>query len=360
MEGRRVDAKEVVRLSDWMTGFLSEAQSEMNTLRSNLANNSRQGAATQPIKEHLDKVSTSLRAWDTTELSTLQLGTLKHLGVYPFLGRHGAKWLNTTVKEASYDMATVSQAVTEAFQQVEQAKKALKSATQSLSVLGLGDTQAEEMIEDGKYRVAIIFRADAAINNVSDLKKRSASWHVTIGGIADAIGEKVEDTQITGADTGSLLIFLAMTAKAAALLAIINKSITMVASNILDLQLKVQDLRTKKLTNDMMEMGFKEQEDQLKKNAIGSILEELKPHLERPLKGEVATKLERAIKNLLEFAEDGGEVDIETPEDVPEDEAELDEAIATITTDLRRHVIEMRQADLKLKALTNQMKKDND
>ncbi len=97
-----MDAREVVRLSEWMTGFHSETNSEMNTLRSNLTNNARQGNATQPVKEHLDEVSDMLRNWDTTELSILQIATLKHLEVYPYLGRHGAKWLNTTVKDARF------------------------------------------------------------------------------------------------------------------------------------------------------------------------------------------------------------------------------------------------------------------
>ncbi len=262
--------------------------------------------------------------------------------------------------EPSYDMATVSQAVAEAFQKIEQAKISLVSASESLAALGLGKTQDENETGPGRYRVAIIFRADAAINNVTDLRKRTASWHVTVAGIAEAIGEKVEDTQVTGADTGSLLIYLAMTAKAAALLAIISKSITMVASNILDLQLKVEDLRAKKLTNKRMEEGFKEQEEQLKSNAIESIVEELKPHLDSKPKGDVATKLERAIKNLLEFAEDGGEVDIETPDDLSDDDdTEQVDAIASITSELRQLVIEMREADLQKKALTNQMNRDD-
>lgn len=348
-----MDAKEVIRLSRWMTGFMSEAKQQMNRLQQALSNNARQGQAAVPFQEDLEALTQTLNSWDTTELSSLQIMTLRQLEVHRFLGRPGANWLNDTIKTQSYDIATLSTQIAAAFQAMEEASRKLTSATNALAEVGLGADEPVEEVDAGRYRVAVIFKADASISNVADLKKRTNDWHVTVTGIANAVGETVEDTKVTGADTGSLMIFLGMTAKAAILLAVISKSIAVITANILDLQIKAEELRSKRLTNDAMEKAFSDQQKDLKAQAVATALEAMKPHLDVPLTTETQPKLELSIKNLLRFAEQGGEVDIETPEEAA-DEGEIDEALAEVATELRNMVIEKRRADNDLKALTDQ------
>ncbi|WP_113778429.1 hypothetical protein [Loktanella sp. D2R18] len=348
-----MDVKEVIRLSRWMTNFMAQAGPKFKQLDQNLANNSRQGQSAAPVQEHLDFITKTLDAWDTTELSSLQVMTLKKLEVYRFLGRHGAVWLNDVVKTQSYDIATLSTQVSASVKALFEASKQLQLASTALNNIGI---TADEYVTDavaGRYRVAVIFKADASIDNVADLKKRVNDWHVTVTGIGNAVGETVDHTTVTGADTGSLMVFLGMTAQAALILAMISKSITVVAANILDLQIKAEELRSKRLTNDAMEQAFSDQQRDLKKEAIATAMRSIEPHLNVPLTTETRPKLELSIKNLLKFAEQGGEVDIETPVE-SSDELASDETVAAVTAELRAMVVEKRKADSDLKALTDQ------
>ena len=327
----------------------------MNSLQNALASNTRQGQQAVPFQQHLENLTSLMVETDTTELSTLQMMTLKSLEVHRFLGRDGARWLNETIRTQSYDIASLSTQVTAAFQAMNDANNMLKLAAHSLEEIGITADEKLEDTSDARYRVAIIFKSDASIRNVADLRKRTNDWHVTISGIAGAIGEKAEDTKVTGADTGSLLVFLGMTAKAALLLAVISKAITVVASNILELQIKAEELRAKQLTNDKMEQAFADQAKDLKEQAVAKTLATVEPYLAKPLSPDMKSKLELSVQNLLRFAELGGEVDIETPEELDKDDKELlDEAVAEVTAELRRMVIAKREADRSLKALTDQ------
>jgi len=149
-----------------------------------------------------------------------------------------------------------------------------------------------------------------------------------------AANEAPENTKITGASTGSIILILVGTVTVTMLLAMISKNVAAVAKNGIDLVNQIEDLRNKKMLNAIIENQLREMGEKNKQEAHTEIFTDIQNTLPE-INGEQKTALELAIRKLLAFNEKGGDVDFVAPEIGEEDEeggegAEADPASAAL------------------------------
>lgn len=271
----------------------------------------------QPVEEQLQTLTDYLESLSFDELSMQQLELLESLGVDIYLGPNGSEFLNSTIRTAEFDPAT-------AVAKVEGANSALSTAHANLTAyrdavdkLEVDFFEFEE--PDDFITIRVGFRNDAEIKNVTDWKDSARDWYDIIRGVALAVREPPENTKVVGAGTGSIILILAATATVTTLLAIIAKNATGVAKNVLEVLSTVEDLRQKKLLNQVIEKELNEKVGTLKEDALETIMKELKQHLPKS-DGEVATALAKSIQKILAFNEKGGNLDFVAPAGDLEDE----------------------------------------
>lgn len=205
------------------------------------------------------------------------------------------------------------------------------------------DPEGEEL-EEGLFRVSVCFQDKVAIDTVPDLKNRSNDWFMIIAGVAEAIGEKPEETQVIGVANGSIWVVLGTTAAMTKALAIISKHAREVASNVIGILNDIEDYRAKKQMNDLIEQGLKQALEEAKGNGFASIMEELKPLLPDGFSHAEHAKLDKSVKRMLTFVENGGDIDFSTPPDMDPDDKEYDEEVAGIVAEVKSMIADAQAA----------------
>lgn len=241
-----MDVRDILTLHQWVETWVPAVLEHYIPLRDVLANNAQQSTA-QPVARPLDDLVLHLQNVKTEELSGLQVRVLSYLGVDRLLGKSGAYWVKKTIRSSTYDPATAHEEVNKAVSLLQQLQKQMKSFVTSVSPLGFEPDASE--VTDGLFRVAVIFQDRASIENLPDLKKLASDWDEIISGVAGAVGEKPEETNIIGVSNGSVLIFLTATAAVTTILALIAKHASEVASYAIGVADQLEDLRAKKMHN---------------------------------------------------------------------------------------------------------------
>jgi hypothetical protein len=244
------------------------------------------------------------------ELSLQQIKLLNDLGVSPYIGVAGANFVDKAIRTSDYDPQTAVNKLSGALAALSSAHSGFSTYRKSLDALGLGETDERDA---DCITILIGFRSDASINNVSDWRDAGKDWYEIIRGIALAANEAPEDTKITGASTGSIILILAGTLAVTKLLAMISKNVASVAKDMIDIANQIEELRGKKLLNSVIEKELRKTEQKKKEAAHAEILKEIGLDLPN-LDGEQKSALEVSIKKLLAFNEKGGNVDFVAPQ----------------------------------------------
>ncbi|KAB7615838.1 hypothetical protein F9L33_03505 [Amylibacter sp. SFDW26] len=326
-----MDVRDILTLNQWIEIWTPQILDNYRPLRDVLANNAQQASA-QPVTAPLDTLVEFLYNVPISELSTLQMNILGHIGIEHLLGRNGVYWIKKTVKSAIYDPATVYEEVQRAVNRIEQAQSELKTFVDSAIPLGF-DLETSDLPED-KYRIAVMFQKDASIENVPDLTKSSKDWEQIISGVAGAVDERPEETDIIGVSNGSIIVFLTATAAVTKLLAIIAKHASEIASYSIGVADQLEDLRAKKMHNATVEKELRTMEKTRRKAISQEALKEVTEHLPNKIKPEQKAVLENAIKKYLSFREKGGDVDFSPPRSVVFDDEDFDEEAAAIVNEV--------------------------
>lgn len=301
---------ELNRLAAWYVEHFSNIQSRYSQLVQPIQHNASQPNK-QPLETQLESLIDYLRSMKFEELSLQQIKLLDDLGVSAYIGMDGADFVEKTIRTADYDPQTALNKLNEAVNVLTTASNGFTSYRQSLDALGLKES-ADDGDADG-ITIRVGFRKDASINNVSDWRDSGKDWYDIIRGIALAAGETPEDTRITGASTGSIILILVGTATVTKLLAMISKNVASVAKDAIEIANEIENLRGKKLLNAAIEKQLRAMDQKKKDDAHAEILKEIGTHLPN-LDGEQKSALEVSIKKLLAFNEKGGNVDFVAPE----------------------------------------------
>ena len=190
------------------------------------------------------------------------------------------------------------------------------------------------------------------MSNITDFKSWGNVWYDIGRGISMAHDASPEDVKIVGATKGSIIIELAVIASIATTTSAIILSGLKVAEKVLDIRKKVEEIKNLKLQNKKLAIDLEKEADKERESGIEKISKDLIKKLKIKINGEgdKANALEKAVKNLVNFVESGGEIDFILPE---RNESSDDESEDTQPDygELKITFQEIRQLENKLKRL---------
>lgn len=312
-----MEVQELNRLAAWYVGHFSRFTGLYQNLINSIQHNANQANKT-PLEPHLGDLLKYLNGMDMSVLSIQQINLLEELGVAQWIGREGARNVEAIVKTSDYDPATAVSQLNAGFGPLSNFHAHFTAYINAVSQLQMNNPEEYES-EKGRVTVRVGFQKEAKISNMTELKAESQDWYDIIYGLSLANNEAPEETKITGATKGSIILILAATVGVTKMLAVISGHVSKVAMHGLTVLHSIEDLQKKKLLNAAIEEQLMSQVQKNKEEALDQILTELKPALP-DASGDKIPALTRSIKKLLEFNEKGGNVDFVEPDekDAPE------------------------------------------
>ncbi|MFW8602453.1 hypothetical protein ACOHYD_13350 [Desulfobacterota bacterium M19] len=277
------------------------------------------------------------------ELTKDQLLFLRELGIAQAVGSEGAEIIEDILYKNVIDVANSAQKLQEIYQKISQGIQ--KSDQIKTGLTGCVYEETYEAEDEVLMRVS--FTGNAALSNVIDFKNWGNIWFEIGRGVAMAHDLSPEDVKIVGATKGSIIIELAVIASIATTTSGIILSALKVAEKVLDIRKKAEEIRGLKLKNKKLATDIEKEAEKEKTAGIESISAEIIKQLKikKDGEGDKVTALDKAVKNLVNFIESGGEVDFI----IPEEQNEIPKY-----GDLRVTFQEIRQLENKIKLLEKQ------
>lgn len=278
-----------------------------------------------------------------------QLTFLESLGIAQYLGTGGKEHLEDLLYRNVIDVANSAQKVQEIVTSLQEGLQKSEQIQQGLTEC----VTPEDYETDGEILIRVSFTGGAALSNVTDFKEWGKIWYEIGRGIAMAHDKAPEDIRIVGATRGSIIIELAVLASIAGTTSYIIMEGLKVAEKILDLRLKSEQLREMKLKNTKLAGELEEAADEEKKLAAERIAQEAakKIKLTKSKDAEKIAVLEKSVTHLLNFVENGGEVDFVAPDDYEDEEGEGNGGQRPEIQLLRTNFEEIRRLETKIALL---------
>lgn len=323
--------QELLSLSYWIdeqiikTQVVSKYQKLLAVLQQNV--NARNNQPRQGFKTQTDTLVETIRAITTSGLTNEQERMLEKLNILQNIGLAGVEQLENILFRNSLDIATAAKEVSIIHQKMTAAVASSNQIKASLEpLLEVAEEDNDEEIHDVVMRVH--FQNDVSLENISDFKKWGSTWFEIGRGIAMAHDHAPEDIKVIGAQKGSIIIELAVVTAIATTASTIILSALKVADRVLTIRKKAEEIRSLKLNNKKLEADLEKEADKEKKEGLDSITKEISVSLkiDQNGDGEKVKALEKSVKNLIDFVENGGEVDFFADEQETEEEnAEIEQ-----------------------------------
>ena len=208
--------------------------------------------------------------------------------------------------------------------------------------------------------IRLEFQEGAAISNIVEWKNWASKWHDIARGVAMVADEAPDNVHVVGASKGSIILILATTYTVALLLGGIFKIVTRRASEVVQLGVEVEDLRTRRLLNKELEDAFERRAQEVKSGGVDEAIAEVKRLRGQAKDGEVEKVLSKAVKELFDFCEKGGDLDFVAPhdEDAPSEESEEENA-EKLVAEMRELIEEIKLNKESVKQLTHSNPEDH-
>ncbi len=293
------------------------------------------------------------------QLTKEQLLFLHELGIAQSIGSDGVAFVEGVLYKNALDIATAAQKIQEILNKLNQG---IKKSSQIQT--GLDDcVSLEDYEEANEIMIRVTFAGDASLSNISDFKKWGNTWHEIGRGIAMAHNASPEDIKIVGATKGSVVLELATNPAIATTTSAIIFFALKLAEKVLDIKKKAEEIKNLKLKNKKLSAEIEKAAEEEKKSGIEKICETLKVELKigQGNDGDKVTALNKAVKDLIDFVEFGGEVDFVVPENTDEEiDDEEENASKPEYEELRTKIQEIRLLETKLKLLESGKKNDTE
>jgi hypothetical protein len=319
-----VQVKELLQLTHWIDKNIKaptvaqKYQQLQAVLQHNV--NSRNNQPQQPFKEQQDDVINTIKDISTGSLTNEQERMLDTLGIARHLSMHGIDKLENILFRNGLDMATAAAEVATIQQEIENGVAQSDQLKTSLTPLIFEEDDEGDETNDVVMRIH--FQNEVAMDNLSDFKKWGSTWWDIGRGIAMAHDHTPEDIRVVGAQKGSIIIELAVIAAIATTTSSIILSALKVADRVLTIRKKAEEIKSLKLNNKKLEDDLEKEADKEKSQGLKDITQKISVtlNIDGSGDGEKLKVLEKSVKNLIDFVENGGEVDFYTDdENIPED-----------------------------------------
>lgn len=315
-----------------------------------LQQNTQPNVPKQPFETQKNELIEAIQGVALDRVTKDQLEFLKKLGIADTVGDVGVEIIEDILYKNVIDVATSAQKLQS---QIQKINSGLSKSDQIKSGLhGCVGVEEYEIADQILMRVA--FTGHAAISNVTDFKHWGSTWYDIGRGITMAHGLTPEDVRIVGATKGSVIIELAVAYTIARTTSGIILEALKVAERVIEIKTKAEELRALKIDNDKIAKEVEKAAQSEKEKGVEAISATIQSQLgiKKDGEGDKVNALEKAIKNLVGFIENGGEVDFVMPEDeVIEGEEEAMQA-----KELRVAFEEIRKLEKKIELLEHKGK----
>lgn len=313
-----MQVKELLSLSYWIDKNIKKLQVSQKyqqlhkAMQQNV--NARNNQPMQPFETQKNAVIDTIEDISVSGLTNEQERMLSKLQISQYIGSEGVTNLENLLFRNSLDIATATAEVNSIHEKLNQAIQ--KSDQLKANLASLIDVDEQDADESEQVIMRVHFQNDVSLNNLTDLKKLGTTWWEIGRGIAMAHDHAPEDVKIVGAQKGSIIIELAVISAIATTTSTIILSALKVADRVLTIRKKAEEIKALKLGNQKLEAELAKEADKEKMEGLESITKEISVNLNinQNGDGEKFKVLEKAVKNLIEFVEKGGEVDFYSPE----------------------------------------------
>lgn len=315
-----MNVSELYKLTRWISREIEGTQipNKYQILQNILQQHAQPNNQKQPFESETNDLKQSLLNVPLNILTRDQLAFLDEIGILSYVGKDGATLLEDVLFRNVIDVATSAQKIAIIQQSISDG---INKSNQIKTGLD-GCVLEEEYEAEDEILIRVSFTGDALIKDVTDFKKWGVIWHDIGRGIALANDATPEDVKIVGATQGSIIIELATTAAIATTASTIILSALKVAEKVIDIRIKAEQLKALQLQNKKLANEVEKEAENEKSNGIDAITKQIAKELKlKKDEGDKVTALDTAVKNLVEFIEEGGIVDF-----IPTDEDEEDEA----------------------------------
>lgn len=349
-----MDISELIQLTRWIDREIRNEQipQRYETLRQVLVANARPNQPRQPFESQRDELLTAIAKVPLETLTTQQLAYLQEIGIGHNVGAEAVSRIEDILFRNALDIATAGQRLGELTDEVKAG--AAKSDEIQSALDATAETTEFESGLDGKIMVRVAFSHGASISNVVDLKTWSNIWHEIGRGIAMIHDSSPEEIEVIGAGRGSIVIELAVAYGIATTISKIILEALKVTEKVLDIRKKAEEIRALKLGNDKIAKELDEEAEKEKAKGIRRISERVTKAKRKKdtNEGDKVAAFDKAVKNLVDFVDKGGEVDCVVPaekEPAPDGEtkpehSELKELRATFK-EIRHLEIHLKQIE---------------
>jgi hypothetical protein len=349
-----MNVSELFGLTEWVSREIEKPGivKKYQDLHAILNKNAQPNQQKTPFSSQHTVLTEALKSVPLASLTKDQLLFLRDLGIADAVGPEGVEQLEDILYKNSLDIATATQKLSEIFNRLSNGI----GKSNNIKVGLTGCVVEEEYEADGEILMRVSFAGNAAMSNVTDFKKWGNSWYEIGRGIAMAHDAAPEDVKIIGATKGSVILELAVVAGIATTVSGIILSALKVAEKVLEIQKKAEELRGLKLSNKLLAgevdaAAGAEKETGIKKIITATLKQiGLAETTDKGItNGDKVSALKKAVTNLVDFIEFGGEVDFIIPDE--ETEGNEDNSVTPKYGNLRVCFQEIRQLESKLKLL---------
>lgn len=342
-----MNVSELFNVTKWISKEIEATQIPQlySSLYQILLQNSQQ-ASKQPIESQKDSLISALSIIDLSILTKDQLTFLSGLGIADAIGDVGISKIEDILYKNVIDIPTAAQKIQEIYTKVSEGLAKSNQIKVGLSSLDI----TEDYELDNEILMRVTFTGQAKMGNVKDFKTWGNIWFEIGRGLAMVHNATPEDIKIVGATKGSIVIELAVLATIATTACGIILSALQVAEKVLDILKKAEEIRGMKLGNDKIANELDNAAEDEKEKGISQITNNISLQLKIDNKGEgdKIKALDTAVKNLVDFISQGGEVDFVMPEKNANDGDE-----SQTNKDLRVAFQEIRKLENKIALLEN-------
>ncbi|WP_412464430.1 hypothetical protein [Flavobacterium mekongense] len=303
------------------------------------------GQQNQPFIDEKNNLFESLSKIDFNELTIEQIKFLKELKVDKLINKKTVDLINDNLTSNNLDISSATNIIKDYRDKVIAAQNKFDEINNLLTPYFNENLETE--IRENEVLMRIYFQEGVAISNLNDLKKISSNWFDISRGIAIAMNQTPEDFRVISAKKGSIIIDLAIMVGVATAMSKILLEALKVADRVLDIRKKVEEIKGLKLSNKKIELELNKEADLERDNGVKKIVEETISQLGliKETEGDKITAIEKSIKKLLEFTENGGQVDF------TQNDKTVQEDLREINLQLKNNIEEIRKLESRLKYL---------
>lgn len=340
--------EELYSLSKWYdlnVNSQSRLYSAYQALNAKLYQNI-QGQQRVPFEDERKELYSVLESISLDSLNIAQVQMLRKLNVLDFIQKETSGNYKTFFMENAIDVSAVYNYFVSVITSIDTANHKMNQIRNSISefVDVVPSSECDEQI------LRVHFTHESSIDNIVQLRDWSDIWFEIGRGISMAVDDAPESFKLKSTENGSLILVLSVGLSSICLL---GKVMGIVLDRVKQVyEIKKTILEVKKLQLDIKQMEFTNAVENLE-TAKNSLLSDSTEEIFNILKseglkcsGEKATALKKAIKNLIDFTNKGGELDFSVPEDDSSDDEPQDKKVIQFKESVR--LIKEREREIRL------------